>query len=200
MRHGSSEILLAAGRAGVEVVEVVEVVDMDGIKLDSDFRQILNYAVNIVGQFVALSLLDRLDLLPASFAECWVPQTVFNEVAVAGLGEPDAKSLQSVDWLMRVRVSPIPDPLLVMELDAGEVKVISLARQLSPSIAVTDERRGRRIEQQMYGLTVKGTAGILVEVKRPGLISDVWPRLLGLRLRFFLAESVILAACLAAGE
>ena len=159
-----------------------------------------NCAVINAGPLVALSLLDRLDLLPALYAECWVPQTVFNEVAVAGLGKPGAKSLQSADWLVRVRVSPIPDPLLVMELDAGEAEVISPARQLSPSTAVIDERRGRRIAQQVYGLTVKGTAGILVEVKRPGLISDVWPRLLGLRLRFFLAESVILAACLAAGE
>ena len=77
-----------------------------------------NCAVVNVGPLVALSLLDQLDLLPALYAECWVPQTVFNEVAVAGLGKPGAKSLQSADWLARVRVSPTPDPLLVMELDA----------------------------------------------------------------------------------
>ena len=139
-----------------------------------------NCAVINAGPLVALSLLDRLDLLPALYAECWVPQTVFNEVAVAGLGKPGAKSLQSPDWLARVRVSPTPDPLLVMELDAGEAEVISLARQLSPrpSTAVIDERRGRRIAQQVYGLTVKCTAGILVEAKRHGLISAVRPSLL----------------------
>jgi predicted nucleic acid-binding protein len=160
-----------------------------------------NCAVVNAGPLVELSLLDQLDLLPALYAECWVPQTVFNEVAVAGLGKPGAKSLQSSDWLARVRVSPIPDPLLVMELDAGEAEVISLARQLSPSTAVIDERRGRRIAQQVYGLTVKGTAGILVEAKRRGLISGVRPNLLALRAEgYFIAESVIVAACLAAGE
>jgi len=102
--------------------------------------------------------------IPRLVVECWVPQTVFNEVAVAGIGKPGAKCLQAAEWQGRVRVSPIPDPLLVMELDAGEAEVMSLARQLSPCLAVIDERRGRRIAQHVYGLPVKGTAGILVEV------------------------------------
>lgn len=158
-------------------------------------------AVINAGPLVALSLLDQLDLLPALFAECWVPQTVFNEVAVAGIGKPGAKSLQSADWLARVRPSPVPDPLLVMELDAGEAEVISLARQLAPCVAVIDERRGRRIAQQVYGLPVKGTAGILVEAHRRGLISGIRARLLELRAAgYFVADAVIDAACLAAGE
>ena len=56
-------------------------------------------------------------------------QVVFNEVA--GSGKPGAQSLQNADWLRRVRASPVPDPLLIVELDAGEAEVISLARQLS---------------------------------------------------------------------
>ena len=99
-----------------------------------------------------------------------MPQTVFNEVAVAGIGKPGAKSLQAADWQARVQAVPIPDPLLVMELDAGEAEVITLARQLSPCMAIIDERRGRRIAQQVYGLPVKGTTGILVEAHRRGLI------------------------------
>lgn len=50
----------------------------------------LDRAVVNAGPLVALSLLDQLDLLPALFAECWVPRTVFNEVAVAGIGKPGA--------------------------------------------------------------------------------------------------------------
>lgn len=46
---------------------------------------------------------------------------------------------------------------------------------------IIDERRGRRIARQVYGLPVKGTAGILVEAHRRGLISGVSPRLLELR-------------------
>ena len=88
-----------------------------------------------------------------------------------------------------------------MELDAGEADVISLARHLSPCEAIIDERRGRRIAQQVYGLSVKGTAGILVEAQRRGLISGVRARLLELRAAgYFIANSVIVAACNAAGE
>ncbi len=158
-------------------------------------------AVVNAGPLVALSLLDELDLLPALFGECWVPQSVFHEVAVAGIGKPGAKSLQSADWQARVRASPIPDPLLVMELDAGEADVIALARELSPCIAIIDERRGRRIAQKVYGLSVKGTAGILVEAHRRTLIPSVRPRLLELRASgYFIADSVIAAACQSVGE
>lgn len=161
----------------------------------------IDRAVINAGPLVALSLIGRLDLLPTLFAECWVPQAVFSEVAVAGIGKPGAIALQSAEWLARVRLSPVPDPLLVMQLDVGEAEVISLARQLSPCFAVIDERRGRRIAQEVYGLSVKGTAGVLVEAKRRHLISDVRPMLLALReAGYFMAQSVIAAACLAAGE
>ena len=161
----------------------------------------IDRAIVNAGPLVALSLIGRLDLLPTLFAECWVPQAVFNEVAVAGIGKPGAIALQSPEWLARVRLSPVPDPLLVMQLDVGEAEVISLARQLSPCFAVIDERRGRRIAQEVYGLSVKGTAGVLVEAKRRHLISDVRPMLLALReAGYFMAQSVIAAACLAAGE
>ncbi|PZN81296.1 MAG: DUF3368 domain-containing protein [Candidatus Methylumidiphilus alinenensis] len=153
------------------------------------------------GPLVALSIIGQLDLLPTLYAECWVPQTVFNEVAVAGIGKPGAKSLQAADWQARVRTVPIPDPLLVMELDAGEAEVITLARQLSPCMAIIDERRGRRIAQQVYGLPVKGTAGLLVEAHRRGLIAGVKLYLLELRTAgYFIADSVIDAACKAVGE
>lgn len=115
------------------------------------------------GPLVALSITGQLDLLPALYAECWAPQTVFNEVAVAGICKPGATSIQAADWQARVRLAPIPDPLLVMELDAGEAEVISLARQLSPCMAIIDERRGRRIAQQVYGLPSKQRQGFWLQ-------------------------------------
>lgn len=158
-------------------------------------------AVINAGPLVALSLLDQLELLPILFSEVWIPQTVFNEVAVVGIGKPGASLLQTVQWRSRVRASPVPDPLLVMELDAGEAEVISLARHLSPCLAVIDERRGRRVAQHVYGLPVKGTAGLLVEAQRRGLIFGIRPSLMSLRAAgYFIADSVIAAACLAVGE
>lgn len=68
-------------------------------------------------------------------------------------------------------------------------------------MAIIDERRGRKIAQQVYHLPVKGTAGVLVEAHRRGLIATVRPHLLSLRLAgYFIADGVIAAASEAVGE
>lgn len=65
----------------------------------------IDCAVINAGPLVALSLLDQLDLLPALFAQCWVPQTVFDEVVVAGIGKPGSQPLRSAAWRGRANVS-----------------------------------------------------------------------------------------------
>ena len=150
------------------------------------------------GPLVGLSLAGRLDVLPALFAEFWIPQTVFHEVAVAGLGRPGAQTLTDARWLPHVRPSPEPDPLLIDELDPGEAAVILMARSLSPCLVIIDEKRGRKIAHDVYGLPVKGTAGLLVEAHRRGLLDDVYTTLVELRRAgYYLSDAVIEAACAA---
>lgn len=153
-------------------------------------------AVVNAGPLVALSLAGRLDLLPSLFGEFWIPEAVFREVALAGLGRPGAQALSDARWASHVRPAPEPDPLLIAELDAGEAAVISLARSIAPCLTIIDERRGRRIARHVYGLPVKGTAGILVEAHRRGLLGDVRTTLLDLKQSgYFLSDAVIEAAC-----
>ncbi len=77
--------------------------------------------------------------------------------------------------------------------------MIALARTLTPCLVVIDEKRGRRIADQVYGLPVKGTAGIVVEAHRRGLLNDVRTTLLDLKQAgYFLSDRVIEAACSAA--
>ena len=84
-------------------------------------------------------------------------------------------------------------------LTGGEAAVIALARTLLPCTVIIDEQRGRRIAHQIYGLPVKGTAGLLVEARRHRLIGDLRPMLYQLKAAgYFLADSVIDAACRAA--
>jgi predicted nucleic acid-binding protein len=152
------------------------------------------------GPLVALSLAEHLDLLPALFAEFWIPGVVFHEVAVAGLGRPGAEALSIARWIAHICAAPVPDPLLVADLDPGEAAVITLARRQSYCMAIIDEKRGRRIAQSIYGLPVKGTAGLLVEAHRRGLLSDLRETLLALRgAGYFLSDAVIVAACAATG-
>jgi predicted nucleic acid-binding protein len=160
----------------------------------------IDRAVVNAGPLVALSLLGRLDLLPALCREIWIPDTVHQEVS-AGLGRPGADALQDGAWLRRVKVAPTPDPLLVTELDPGEAAVISLARHMSPCVAIIDERRGRRIAADVYRLTVKGTVGMLAEARRRGLIDALRPLLMTLKESgYFISSAVIDAACQSVGE
>lgn len=147
---------------------------------------------------VALCLAGHLELLPALFAEFWIPEVVFYEVAVAGLGRPVAETLSDARWSAHIRSMPEPDPLLVADLDPGKAAVIALTRSLAPCMAMIDEKRGRRIAQSIYRLPVKGTAGLLVEAHRRGLLSDLRETLLALReAGYFISDAVIEAACAA---
>lgn len=153
-------------------------------------------AVINAGPLIALSILERLDLLSALFREIWIPAPVYAEVVAAGLGRPGAAELSATQWTAHVRQAPEPDPLLVAELDPGEASVITLARTLLPCTVLIDERRGRRIAHQIYGLPVKGTAGLLAEASRRGLVGELRPLLEQLKTAgYFLADSVVEAAC-----
>lgn len=162
----------------------------------------INRAVINSGPLVALSLVGRLDLLPMLFSEFWIPDVVYQEVAVAGLGRPGAASLSEPQWISHIRVAPEADPLLIAELDPGEAAVIALARSCPPCMVIIDEKRGRRIAHHVYGLQVKGTAGLLVEARRRGLLNDdLRSILLDLkRAGYFLSDAVIEGACQAAQQ
>ncbi len=158
-------------------------------------------AVVNAGPLVALSLAGHLELLPLLFKEILIPRAVYREVAIDGLGRAGAASLSEAVWRARAVDAPEPDPLLVVELDRGEAEVIALATASQPCLAVIDEKRGRRIAGRVYGLPIKGTAGLLVEAYRRGLIQDLRGTLHGLRRDgYFLADPIIDAACKAAGS
>ncbi len=159
----------------------------------------LERAVIDSGPLVALSLIERLDLLTALFREFWIPEAVYQEVTVAGIGRAGADTLADTQWAQQVRPAPDPDPLLIAELDLGEAAVISLARAYSPCMVIIDEKRGRRIARHVYGLPVKGTAGLLGEARRRGLLDNLRATLLDLRQAgYYLSDAVIEGACKAA--
>lgn len=108
--------------------------------------------------------------------------------------------IAATSWLEMVTVKPV-EPLLSAELGRGEAEVIALATARSGAAVLIDERRGRRIAETVYGLTVRGTVGTLVVAKRRQLIAEPFPHLDALtRSGYHLAPSLIDAACRAVGE
>jgi predicted nucleic acid-binding protein len=121
---------------------------------------------------IALALIDRLHLLKEMFGEVIVPRPVYEEVVVRGRGKPGADVLSRADWLQvaSVEAAVTIEPLL-LGLDAGELAVLLLARQIEPDWVIVDERLARRVAFAM-DLPVKGTLGVLLAAVLAGLLSQ----------------------------
>lgn len=152
------------------------------------------------GPLIGLARVN-LEWLPfRMFPEVIVPEEVREELLAAD--SPDRGQLANI--LKEARINPRqrqPDRLLLAELDAGEAAVIMTALQLKLSSVLIDERKARRVASRVFGLQVKGTAGLLVEAKSRGLIEAVRPCLEGMiQGGYFLGPNLIAACLAAAGE
>lgn len=114
----------------------------------------------------------------------WLPFRLFPEVIVPGevvdelldRESPDGSQIHSALSAARIlSESPRPDALLLAELDRGEAAVIATALAQQHAVVILDERKARRIAHGIYGLQVKGTAGLLIQGKLRGLIPEVGP-------------------------
>ncbi|MEA3308146.1 MAG: DUF3368 domain-containing protein [Chloroflexota bacterium] len=129
------------------------------------------------GPLMVLAKLNVLHLLKELYERVHIPQTVYDEVVIAGLrhGHKDAQVLrlffQSVAWNPEeVDSSTIPDVLRHAGLDVGEHDTLALALSLSPSLVLMDEYAGRQVARRLK-LPSRGSLGILIEAYREGIIS-----------------------------
>ena len=158
--------------------------------------------VSNTSPLIALARAGRLDLLQAIHGEIIVPDAVFNEITVAGAGEPGAHEVATMSWIKR---QPALNRQLVnalgLDLDAGEAEAIALAMECQADLILLDERMGRHAAQRM-GLKVTGTLGILIAAKDRGLLASVRPLLDALRADagFWIGEALYNAVVVAAKE
>ncbi len=139
-------------------------------------------------------------MLKELFSEVLVPETVQREVESGGAADIGLRAFRAATWL---RVLPLknPDPLLESLLDAGEAAVITLAREQAVSVVLIDERKARKVARNIHGLQVVGTARVLVEAKKKGLLDAVRPALEKLRQHGYWIDDAIVAVALSeAGE
>ena len=104
-------------------------------------------------------------------------------------------------WIKVMTLSNPIDPLLRTSLDDGEAAVIGLARELNANLVLIDERKARKIARTIYGLHVIGSARVLVEAKRHGLLDNVGVALQAMRDGgYWIGDSIVDAALKQAGE
>jgi len=153
------------------------------------------------GPLIALSVINRIDILRHLFEFIAVPEEVHKEILEGGATNAGLAGYRKVNWIKVKTLSNPVDPLLRTALDAGEAAVIGLARELSVNLVLVDERKARKIARTIYGLHVIGSARILVEAKKRGLIDNVSAALQAMRDGgYWIGDSIVAAALKQAGE
>lgn len=160
-----------------------------------------NLIVCNTGPIIALSIIDRLDLLNSLFSRIIVSDQVHREILHGGSSGSGVATYVQASWIERASLSGAIDDLLMSVPDEGEASVIQLAREISARQVLIDERKARKIARAVYGLNVIGTAGILVRAKRKGALIGVGEALSQMRDGgYWLHEDIVIAAKRAAGE
>ena len=153
------------------------------------------------GPLIALAGVGRLDLLNALYDDVLVPQQVHDEVLQGSAIGRDMSDYDSASFLQIMALTTPPDPLLSGMLDEGEAAVIQLARQEHITHILIDERKGRRIARQVYGLTVLGTMRLLINAKRTNLLNNISELIQQMRAQgYWIHEAIVQVALQEAGE
>lgn len=160
----------------------------------------------IVSDASPLIIFARSGLIPVLngiVEEVIVPETVYAE-CTAEIGLPGAQAVRAAVEAGQIQVradiflggNPSEE---LAGLDGGEIAAIHMAAELRCPILM-DERLGRQAARRK-GLTIIGSAGLLLAAKQRGLISAVAPVLAQWReAGYFLSASVTEAVLKRAGE
>lgn len=157
--------------------------------------------VSNTGPLIALERVGRLDLLGALFDAIFIPESVEQEFLA---GESDAQRFLDAIRSGLIHVAPLAtrlDPLLRGMLDEGEASVIQLAQERGIARVLIDERKGRKVARDIYGLLAVGTIRVLLDAKQAGLLDSIRGPLLEMRQQgYHIHENIVRAALLQAGE
>jgi len=118
---------------------------------------------------ISLAWIDQLDLLPGLFGRILVPP------AVAAEATHRASTLPG--WVdVREPGQPLDRRVVNARLGAGETEVLCLGLELRRAWLILDDAQARAMAREL-GLRLVGTAAVLVEAKRAGLLPLVRPML-----------------------
>lgn len=133
--------------------------------------------VSDTSPLINLAMINRLDLLPALFGKVIIPQKVFEEITVQGIGMPGADEVRNAEW---IEVKSCANFTLVqalcLQVDEGEAEAIALAIEQRTDLLLIDEKLGRQVAKG-FGLSMMGLLGVLKLAKEKGLVSAMKPLL-----------------------
>ena len=106
-------------------------------------------------------------ILPQLFELVVIPPTVFAELQHPNTPPPVQAWMRMLPAWVAVKTPTSLDPSL--DVDAGELEAISLAREIGAAAILIDDRAGRHAAAQC-GLAVIGTLGLLEQAAARGWI------------------------------
>jgi len=129
------------------------------------------------GPLIAISKLNRLEILAELYDKILVPRPVYDEVVTSGLaiGASDAKSvrlfLQNQKWpIVDISSDTLNSYTPSVIIGAGEIAVLALARTLRCPLVLIDDEVARG-EARRLGLAVRGTLGVLIQACRQKILT-----------------------------
>lgn len=123
---------------------------------------------------IALSSINKIDILQQMFENIYIPRAVYNEIkAKKSFGYND---IDSPEFIIKDISGILYRDFLESELDLGEAETIILAKELKADIVIIDEKLAHLIATNM-GLNVTRTLAILLHAKKIGLVSELKPLL-----------------------
>jgi len=131
--------------------------------------------VSDTSPIICLAVCGKLDLLDRLFDHVYVPQAVFDELAV-----PNRLKADEIAKWAKPRIVPAKETVVIaalsMTLDLGESEAISLYLETGADYLLIDEKKGRSIAAK-NGIRVIGSIGILLLAKQKGIIATIKPTL-----------------------
>ena len=122
---------------------------------------------------IALSIVERLDLVELIYDRIEVPSAVYQEVT--HLDKPFASELEK---FLSGRVVEVTDSfavsMLLGDIGQGEAEAIVLAFEEKAKGLLVDDRKARRVAR-MKGLPIVGTLGLLLHGRRLGAVAEIRP-------------------------
>lgn len=123
---------------------------------------------------ISLLKAGQIGLLQKLFGKIIIPDAVYNELTQNPAYYDETIVIKESEYICVESVENIESVKIlrnVTGLDAGESEAIVLMDEKKADLLLMDERRGRKVAEQM-GLTLTGTIGILLRAYDKGFLTD----------------------------